>query len=155
MWNPHTEATQSYGAVFVWIFCIETKLILNSIECNALIALYSNSIINNAILAIIVSKWMFAWNILDSHSFNSSDKYFPFSLLLPCLEKLKNHAVKQNFYEPNLQNDFMPYGNSIPVGAWDDPDENNPYAEFQDLEDYPQYYQPPCQYLFKSNWHFV
>lgn len=34
--------------------------------------------------------------------------------------------------------------NNVPVGVWDDPDA--PYAEFQDIEDYPQYYQPPCQY---------
>lgn len=57
--------------------------------------------------------------------------------------------MKQNLYEPGLPTDFM-YGNGIPVGTWDDLDENNPYTEFQDIEDYPQYYQPPCQYLFKS-----
>lgn len=54
----------------------------------------------------------------------------------------QKRGVKQNLYEPGLPNDFM-YGNGIPIGTWDDLDENNPYTEFQDLEDYPQYYQPP------------
>lgn len=41
------------------------------------------------------------------------------------------------------------FNNNIPAGNWDDPEENSPYAEFQDIEDYPQYYQPACQYLFR------
>lgn len=34
--------------------------------------------------------------------------------------------------------------NTVPAGIWDDPEENSPFTEFQDIEDYPQYYQPPC-----------
>lgn len=55
------------------------------------------------------------------------------------------NKVKQNFYEPGMPSDLL-FNNNIPAGNWEDPEENSPYAEFQDLEDYPQYYQPPCQY---------
>lgn len=58
-------------------------------------------------------------------------------------------SVKQSFYEPGMQSDLL-FNNNIPVGTWDDPEENSPFSEFQDLEDYPQYYQQPCQYIFKS-----
>lgn len=54
-----------------------------------------------------------------------------------------DYEVKQNFYEPGMPSDLL-FNNNIPAGNWDDPEENSPYAEFQDLEDYPQYYQPPC-----------
>ncbi|XP_031624217.1 uncharacterized protein LOC116341354 [Contarinia nasturtii] len=55
---------------------------------------------------------------------------------------LQKRGVKQSFYEPNMQSDLL-YNNNIPLGSWDDPEENTPYSEFQDLEDYPQYYQQP------------
>ncbi|XP_055295321.1 uncharacterized protein LOC129565023 [Sitodiplosis mosellana] len=54
----------------------------------------------------------------------------------------QKRGVKQNFYEPGMPSDLL-FNNNIPAGNWDDPEENSPYAEFQDLEDYPQYYQPP------------
>lgn len=57
--------------------------------------------------------------------------------------------VKQNFYEPGMPSDLL-FNNNVPVGVWDDPEENSPFSEFQDIEDYPQYYQPPCSYTFNS-----
>lgn len=48
-------------------------------------------------------------------------------------------TVKQNYFEPPAMPSDILFNNNVPVGVWDDPD-----AEFQDIEDYPQYYQPPC-----------
>lgn len=40
------------------------------------------------------------------------------------------------------------FNNNVPAGIWDEPEENIPFNEFQDLDDYPniQYYQPACSY---------
>lgn len=43
------------------------------------------------------------------------------------------------------------FNNNVPAGIWDEPEENIPFNEFQDLDDYPniQYYQPACSYLLR------
>lgn len=56
--------------------------------------------------------------------------------------------MKQSYYEPGMPRDVL-FNNNVPAGIWDDTEENGPLSEFQDLDDYPQYYQPACEYPFK------